>query len=180
MPWSQSSVTIRLTRLFDQATPGQLEQGALWYPSALEVAEGLMAADHYGIEVNVAVLAATSPRLHWSRNVKVAGMILYDNTIKPPGMTNRSYQAAIAAISKGPEALTGPKVKAFYRAIMGDEEAIVVDVWMMRAAGIEHDSPNVAERVAVERGIRAVAAKRGVSPRTAQATIWIVMRGRTT
>jgi hypothetical protein len=77
----------------------------------------------------------------------------------------------------GYKALRGPKTNAFARAIAGDENAVVVDVWMMRAAGYGVDSPNKTQYTEVTEAIKTVSNKFGLTPRTTQALIWIMVRG---
>ena len=48
---------------------------------------------------------------------------------------------------------------------------------MMRAAGMETDSPNKTQYNAIAESVREVAAEFGITPRTAQALIWIIVRG---
>jgi hypothetical protein len=84
---------------------------------------------------------------------------------------------ADAALAAGFDALKGPKTNAFARAIAGDTNAVVIDVWMMRAAGMETDSPNKTQYALLSEAVTAVAAQFGITPRTAQALIWIIVRG---
>jgi hypothetical protein len=84
---------------------------------------------------------------------------------------------ADAAIVSGFDALRGAKTNAFARAIAGDTNAVVIDVWMMRAAGMETDSPNKSQYAMLSEAVVAVAQQFGITPRTAQALIWIIVRG---
>ena len=84
---------------------------------------------------------------------------------------------AQASPTLGYEALRGPKTNAFARAIAGDENAVVVDVWMMRAGGFGIDSPNKTQYTDVTNAIKTVANKFSLTPRTTQALIWIMVRG---
>jgi len=77
----------------------------------------------------------------------------------------------------GYDALKGPKTNAFARAIAGDENAVVVDVWMMRAAGCENDSPNKKQYSEVSQAISDIAERFAMTPRACQALIWILVRG---
>ena len=63
------------------------------------------------------------------------------------------------------------------RAIAGDPNAVVIDVWMMRAAGFDHDSPNLTEYRMVAKAVENIARELNITPRTAQALIWILKRG---
>jgi hypothetical protein len=84
---------------------------------------------------------------------------------------------AEAAKVAGFDALKGQKTNAFARAIAGDTDAVVIDVWMMRAAHAHGDSPNKTQYREVSEAVRIVAAEFGLTPRTAQALIWIIVRG---
>ena len=44
-------------------------------------------------------------------------------------------------------------------------------------AGMETDSPNKTQYNAIADSVREVAAEFGITPRTAQALIWIIVRG---
>jgi hypothetical protein len=92
------------------------------------------------------------------------------------GLSN-NLRMAQASISLGYEALRGPKTNAFARAIAGDEQAVVVDVWMMRASGIGVDNPNKTQYTDISQAIKTVSAEFGLTPRTTQALIWIMVRG---
>jgi hypothetical protein len=48
---------------------------------------------------------------------------------------------------------------------------------MMRAANMETDSPNKSQYNMLSDAVRMVADDFGITPRTAQALIWIVKRG---
>jgi hypothetical protein len=84
---------------------------------------------------------------------------------------------AEAAKVSGFDALKGAKTNAFARAIAGDPNAVVIDVWMMRAAMAHGDSPNKTQYREISEAVRIVAAEFGLTPRTAQALIWIIVRG---
>jgi hypothetical protein len=84
---------------------------------------------------------------------------------------------ANAVLDGGIDALNGLKTNAFARAIAGDTEAVVIDVWMMRAAEMLTDSPTQGQYLALTKAVNKVAGEFGLTPRTTQALIWIVARG---
>ena len=84
---------------------------------------------------------------------------------------------ANAALTLGYDALKGAKTNAFARAIAGDENAVVIDVWMLRAVGIEKKSPTQSQYKELADAVTKVATKFGMTPRAMQALIWIVVRG---
>ena len=58
--------------LATQATPGQIEQAAVWYHEAQEVAEDIAELLGKSLEVGASVVSAFSPRERWSSNVAKA------------------------------------------------------------------------------------------------------------
>jgi hypothetical protein len=156
------------------ATPGQIEQAAKWYFEAEKVAHQVSENLDVNLEIGASVVSAFSPRERWTSNVRKA--IQFSLGEKVVGLPN-NLKMANASLSLGFEALRGPKTNAFARAIAGDENAVVVDVWMMRAGGYGVDSPNKTQYTEVTEAIKAVADKNGLTPRTTQALIWIMVRG---
>jgi len=157
-----------------RATFGQVEQAAKWYLDAERVAEEIARNLNTTLEIASTVLSAFSPRERWARNIKNAiafslgqDVIALSNNIK----------MARSAMSLGFDALNGQKTNAFARAIAGDEQAVVIDVWMLRAVGIEKKSPSKSQYNAMAEAVSKVASELGLTPRTCQALIWIVVRG---
>ena len=73
--------------------------------------------------------------------------------------------------------LSGQKISAFWEALKGNPEAVVVDRWMIRAAGRKEyansaTKPTPAQYKRVAEKVRRVAKAEGVEPRQAQAAIW--------
>ena len=72
----------------------------------------------------------------------------------------------------------GPKTRAFARNISGDREAVTVDVWACRVAGIDETKlSRVGVYEAVAQAYRDAASVKGVDPATMQATTWVTARG---
>ena len=157
-----------------QATLGQVEQASVWYLEAQEVAEDVAEIMGTSLEVGASIVSAFSPRERWSSNVAKA--YAFANGKPVSGLSN-NLRMAENAKANGFDALKGQKTNAFARAIAGDTEAVVIDVWMMRAAGMETDSPNKSQYNMLCDSVREVANEFGITPRTAQALIWIIVRG---
>lgn len=130
------------------------------------------------------ILAACSPSTSTPANVtfalsayaqwKAAG-----ERLPPGGFRGMGLDARVGnleRIARG-EPMEGPKVNAFYAALNGDTNAVVIDIWMMRAVGLKGDSPNDAEYAILEGVIRARAATAGVKPAEFQAAVWAGKRG---
>lgn len=157
-----------------KATLGQVEQASVWYHEAQEVAHEVARNLDTTLEVGASVVSAFSPRERWASNIEKAISFSLGGT--PKGLGN-NLKMAQASLTGGFYALKGLKTNAFARAIAGDTDAVVIDVWMMRAAGMETDSPNQSQYFALSKSVRDVAKEFGLTPRTAQALIWILVRG---
>jgi len=153
---------------------GEIEQAAVWYMEAEKVAQKVAENLNVSLEVGASVVSAFSPRERWTSNVAKA--VAFSLGKEVTGLSN-NLKMAKASLELGYDALKGQKTNAFARAIAGDEQAVVVDVWMMRAAGMEKDSPNKTEYAELSNAVRRIAERFGLTPRTAQALIWILVRG---
>jgi hypothetical protein len=160
--------------LLEEATFGQVEQASVWYVDAEKVALEVARNLDTTLEIGASVVSAFSPRERWSSNVEKA--VAFSLGQKVTGLSN-NLKMANASLHLGFDALKGPKTNAFARAIAGDENAVVVDVWMMRAAQVGVDSPNKTQYAEISQAIKRVASKHGLTPRTTQALIWILVRG---
>jgi hypothetical protein len=158
-----------------QATMSQLEQASVWYHEAQEVAEDVAENLGVSLEVGASIVAAFSPRERWSSNVAKA---LAFSMGKPVAGLQNNYRMAERAMELGFDALKGQKTNAFARAIAGDTNAVVIDVWMIRAAGMDASKGvNKSDYNMLSDAVRNIASEHGITPRTAQALIWIVVRG---
>jgi acid phosphatase family membrane protein YuiD len=84
---------------------------------------------------------------------------------------------ANSALTLGFGALKGLKTNAFAKAIAGDEQAVVIDVWMLRAVGIEKKTPSQSQYNELVAAVKKTAFEYGMTPRAMQALIWIMVRG---
>jgi hypothetical protein len=168
------TVTDTFRSIIMTATLAQTEAASVWYFEAQEVAEDVAENMGASLEIGASIVAAFSPRERWSTNVAKA---LAFSMNKPVSGLSNNLRMAQNAMSYGFDALKGQKTNAFARAIAGDTDAVVIDVWMMRAAGMETDSPNKTQYREISEAVRNVAAEFGITPRTAQALIWIIVRG---
>jgi hypothetical protein len=160
--------------LIKNATFGQVEQASKWYLDAERVAAQVARNLDSTLEVGASVVSAFSPRERWTNNVTKAISFSLGNHI--PGFKNNMLMAN-NAIAFGYDALKGLKTNAFARAIAGDENAVVIDVWMLRAVGIEKKTPNQTQYKQLADAVAKVAFDNGMTPRATQALIWIVVRG---
>lgn len=168
----------RLLAVWRAATRREKTAGARWYAEATRTAKTL--ARRYGVSHATAagVMAAISPRLTWKYNVKAAEMILATAS-RVPGVFRASLVKALRILSgeRPLQVLSGPKVRAFYRVLMGDESHAVVDVWMARAVGVkpEHVTRQYDE---ISQAIELAAQSARTTVARMQATAWVQVRGR--
>lgn len=175
----------RIETLYRAATPQEFHEGESWYPSALRFARSL--AVRYGVPVHtvVGIIAVLSPGMDWERNKAEAEQCLLTKAGKAHWGVYSSVKPKLLALLSGSdplEVISGPKVTAFYRAIMGDTEAVVIDRHAKCAAlGIRKNrDKNSAVSKKEYRELSArytkVARKLGVNPRDLQAIIWVHWR----
>jgi hypothetical protein len=188
--------TQQLRRRWAAVTPETIELGRAWYPSAFAICENIAKrATPRGVgPVRVAgVVAAISPRVRWEENVKMArtacriaferdGLDRLEDDLEwvLRGAFPDRRRKAIAILKDRihPRDLRlGPKCDPFWRAIVGDEDQVVVDAWVARTVGLEPTDLTPARIRTIGRAYRTVAAEVGESPRDLQAILWVHERG---
>jgi hypothetical protein len=157
-----------------KATFGQVEQATKWYLDAETVAREVARNLNVNLEIGATVVSAFSPRERWARNVTNA---ITFSLGEPVVALGNNIRMAEKALTMGFDALKGMKTNAFAKAIAGNENAVVIDVWMLRALGIEKKTPSQSQYKEMADAVTAVATKHGMTPRAMQALIWIVVRG---
>jgi len=160
--------------LVKNATFGQVEQASKWYVDAERIAEKVAENLNTTLEVGASVVSAFSPRERWS--VNVARAIAFSLGQEVTCLKNNLVMAN-NSLTLGFKALNGMKTNAFAKAIAGDENAVVIDVWMLRAVGIEKKSPTPKQYLELANAVKKTAFDFGMTPRAMQALIWIVVRG---
>ena len=148
-------------------------EGAVWYLRARQCAQTL--ARRYGRDVRTvaAIIAVTSQRVSWKYNLTCTVRALRGETVKHLGQVCDK----VSRLLDGEEPATvvsGQKITAFWRAILGDRNAVVLDSWMLRAIGAKHLTPKQYEIVA--NNLRIEARRAGVAPSTFQAVVWCALR----
>lgn len=114
-----------ITATYRAATAAQRVEGRSWYATARQVAESLDPADPRRA---AAVLAVLSPRVHWDRNVTMAADVYAGRPVA--GIRANADKARRIVDGADPDVVvSGPKVRAFWAAIVDPDnaEAIVVD-----------------------------------------------------
>lgn len=178
---TKRTLTNRVLRWFDQASPHDIEEGATWYADAHALASDLapvLSRNGDGVVRAAEVIAALSPRTIWSRNAAGAALLITKDEVLP-GLLTRNVSIARSIIKGGTlAALTkGPKTQAFAKNIAGDTQAVTIDVHMAYAMGIDESTlSRVGCYDAASEAVRAAAVARGVEPSTTQAVVWVIAR----
>jgi hypothetical protein len=158
-----STTVAKFSDLIMRATVAQVEQASVWYFEAEAVAREVAANMTLDLDRAACIVSAFSPRERWSVNVRKA--LAYSVGLPVTGLSN-NVTMADASLVHGFDALKGLKTNA-----------VVIDVWMCRAADLGTDSPNKTQYNFLADAVRDAAQIFGLSPRTAQALIWIIVRG---
>ena len=189
---NQSATTQRLLKLYDNAPERTRLAGRSWYTEAAGVVADISESTALTPAQVCGAFSALSPRVHYVRNVRLTrtlcrmwhdvqdlGVDLLpraEDTARALGCMSSPMREAYAAL-KSEHTPRGPKTGAFYRAILGDDSALVLDVWALRACGLER-LPRVGERRTITASYRSAAARRGETVRDFQAIVWCAIRGR--
>lgn len=156
-------------------SPAEIERAAQWYPQTLALCHDIATVGGYTIEQAAAIFSAYSPRVAYKRNIALAYRHARGEQID--GLTN-SRKVALQAEQIGLKALNGPKTQAFARNILGDTQAVTVDVWHCKAAGLMADGPTIVQYREISRATQLLAMDLGIEPSTLQALIWVRIRGK--
>ncbi len=191
---SHRTMVKRILVWFDRATAADIAAGSAWYGEAYRTADAMAAATGHPVDTVAAVIAHLSPQTRWVQNVNAAWSLLATDT-RAPGMLIENYGRAVKAVhAPDPLATFGPrahKTDAFALAILGDSDAVVIDVWAARAAlqgaayrlrdglgnAVAHRIKRKGVYDAVAQAYRSAARSRNVTPCQMQAIVWTVIRG---
>lgn len=174
----------RIVHAFDNASASDMAEGERWYETARLTAAALAAGTNLSVEHAAGVIAALSPRVRWEANVAAAATMISaaGRTKRMPSVAgyNRNCEKAWAIANKASpsDILGGPKVTSFYANIIGDEQAVTIDVWAARAAeGVSNKNAPSGNRYRnLAEAYRMAARARNVSPMVMQATVWVYAR----
>lgn len=167
----------RLVKLYRAATETVRRVGRDWYRNARMLAWDMATEAGASLRTAAGVIAALSPRLQWTANVCAARAMLLGKN--PAGVFKASKTKARRIIAgEAPEVvLSGPKVRAFYEALCGNESAAVVDVWIARAVGLDK-APTDEQYRRIALALRLASIETGERVAPLQAIAWMQVRGR--
>lgn len=177
----------RLIQTFESASPEQVKAGRTWYPKARVRAKRMARKHGYTPTVTAGVIAVLSPNCRWERNIKDAETVLdaVNRGIRPSRTVVTAYnrnKAKAFKVARGRvELISGPKVTAFWHALSGDDDSIVIDSHAINAYLGQKASGKKTPSLPLVREVTSAyltaAACVGESPCTFQAAVWIMERG---
>ncbi len=168
-----------------------LAAGMVWYDDAHAQARRIAGKTGSSVDKAAAVIAALSPRVKWTHNVKDTDALMHGALTGFNALGNNIVKAW--RIMEGEDietVLGGRKVRSFYRNIAHPTTShdATLDIWMLRALIPDAWTDHYAERYAffarkgvydaVSEGIRQAADERGLLAHQLQAAIWIHVRGK--
>lgn len=170
--------------VLDQATRGERRAGAAWYDEAQNLAWQISPLD---MNKGAGVIAALSPNTSWERNKELAIRAFADGEASGTLSANVAKANAIMADTSATplDILSGPKVRNFYMAIVGNWNAVCVDRHAMEVAyatRYKNDerpslTPKQYDAIADQyRGAAAWLTNLPYKPAQLQAITWLVWR----
>ena len=161
---------------YADASAATRKAGARWYREALGHAKRLAKRHNVTVTQAAGVIAVLSQRQRWQRNLELADLALAGEQLSGIFDHQRIKLKLMLEGMAPVEVLRGPKITAFYHAILGDTDAVVLDTWMLetmnRPQGVTPKQYNIlADR------LRASAAAVGMTPASYQAVVWVQVRG---
>jgi hypothetical protein len=172
----------RILDTYDRATDTQLEEGMQWYPGEGQWLVEIAYAHGFNVDTVAAVAAHLSPRIDWNRCKTLVQIFLAGGGTF--GLMKANVARAEAAINSETPLSTvkGNKTKAFAANLLGDVDAVTVDVWAIRialGATVRGDEVKIANLYdALADAYREAALRRGITAPSMQAVTWVVARGR--
>lgn len=176
---TDEELLISLLEHYEAAAYQGPADGASWYVDARREARRLARTYNVGLGAACGVIAALSPRVQWSQNLKLAEEVLATGTVKAGAMRDNLLKAQRIADGEQPlRVLGGPKVRAFYRALTGDADAAVIDTWMLTAVAWPREGVTQGQYNRIEHALREAARITRLPVSELQAIVWTQVRGR--
>lgn len=144
--------------------------GKNWYVQAERDIASLCRRRGWDRERFTGILAVTSPRVSVARNLRITLQFMQTGELLSNVMV--TIRSGVTHYLNTGE-IRGPKTEPFYRALLGDQTAIVLDVWMAKALDVEQTHfGRRTIREECDRRVAATARSLRMSPRDCQAAIW--------
>lgn len=154
------------------------DDGEQWYRESRKFARYLARQYGGGLARAAGIIAALSPQVQWHVNKRMAEHVMQDGTPGEGCLGANADKAYRIWMGERPLAvLGGPKVRAFYRAIMGDDDSVVLDTWMATALGWPHNAFSERQYERASAALVDAAGYCNRAPAVFQAIVWTQVRG---
>jgi len=182
--WYVKPMRDRIIAAWHAASPHHAE-GRAWYPNAWQWCADLASEQGYDTWQVAGALAALSPMRGWEDNLRLAELAVRAHkagqhwTDVTLSFAANNWKAWAILDGDNPlDVLGGDKVRAFYRAIMGDDSAVCVDRWAYRIARPDrpYTTPTARQYARLADAYRLAAEALGQPPATVQAATWTHIR----
>jgi hypothetical protein len=165
---------------YDAADADTRRRGRTWYAEARRECRKIARETGFSYRRVAAVMAITSADARLITNIAWTRQACERRGIASGGRYPAQQRPKVwrALYGRNPSAaVSGPKVTAFYRAIVGDNDVLVIDRWASFAAGGPRDRvPNASQRRSIAEAYADTAQACGESLRDFQAIVWIQCR----
>jgi hypothetical protein len=187
------SYTHNIVSTFARGNDDQIEAGLVWYPNARNEAARVASECDISLDCAAHIIAVLSPSVSWGNQVNytIPFVKAVQNGASAYGVKAPFYganKAKAARILDGDfSALSGVKVEAFYRNIMGGTDVATIDRHALRVALGRDASPSECSallskkstaRLEVIAAYHLAAARLGYDVASVQAVTWVVFRGK--
>lgn len=182
-----------IIKYYNLALEFELEQGSTWYAEARRMCAVWANELKVDLETFALIVAATSPRMPWNRNIKAAIDVISwwqagadldeikENVATIGANVKRAWQILTGVDLV--ECFRGPKIRSFYSNIVDPEyPGATIDTWAYRVAVDKpHCKPvtiNDIDYRTIEIAYQTAAEQLGISTHELQAVTWVVIRRR--
>jgi len=190
-----SQYTRNILKVYDQATPEEIQAGIRWYDDARKACQRI--ADTYGLSLDTVtgVVAALSPNNKWARNIKDAETLIQVYLAGKPvedavvctykAMRKKAWDILTEELSDRPRLLAilnGQKIKTFAQCILGEDTCVIdghaYNIAHNKRVGLTDGSINIGVKMYRELQYRygRAAKLRNLQPYEMQAITWTTWR----
>lgn len=183
-----SQIRKRLRKLFNEASPAEIQSGINWYAQAHKICADYSHEFGQSQAVVANILSALSPRNKWSRNIVDTYSVLHvvragisPDCVSVCTFNSNKFKAFEIAKNGLKISKTSPKTYAFVRNIADlDPNFVTIDVWHLRACfgqtietGLTPFKYAQIQKITIDE-----AKKVGLKGYEYQAVIWEVIRNK--
>ena len=151
-------------------------EGRVWYRKARQAIEAIAERTRTPYAIACAVTAILSQRTRWEENLGLAEAALTGKPYRALGTVRSKVDALLSGKRSADDCIRGDKIKAFYRCLLGDDNAVVIDTWMLRACKFHVEKPTHLQYKLVARALQNEAARLRIKACEYQAIVWCHVR----